>query len=198
MKSGIFVALMLAQLQLSAYAQQTYKLDVSRSKVLWKAPQNMGKTHHGYLLFNSGSLFYSAAAEPLKGSFSMNMHTITSEGKASDKQQEVDGVLKGEDFFSVVRYPSANMYVSQVQRSGASGVYTVKGNLTIKGITHPIVFKANLLKKGNVVIANADLSIDRNNWNIRHQPKPWGLLSNIKEELIPDEIPVSLRLVFSR
>jgi hypothetical protein len=58
---------------------------------------------------------------------------------------------------------------------------------------------AAIRKKGNTVIAKADLEIHRLKWNIDLQPEPkaWDFFSAVKDKMIADEIVVSLNLVFN-
>jgi polyisoprenoid-binding protein YceI len=193
------IVLILAMFQLSAYAQQTYRIDVKKSKILWSNRQTMGG-HYGYLLFNSGSLNYTSGGEPANGSFSLDMNSMRStDHTQATANQKVDKELRTEGFFAVDRYPGATMNVKQIVRMGAE-TYKVTGDLTIKGITNPIEFMAAIQKNENAVNVMADLKIHRLKWKIDLQPErnSWDLFSAVKESFINDEIQVSLNLVFNK
>ena len=186
--------------QLSAYAQKTYQLDIKKSKILWNARKTMGG-HYGYLLFNSGSLNYSAAGEPADGQFSMDMNSMSATDDATPAgNQKVNKELKTEGFFAMSRYPAATMSVKQIVRVGNSTTFKVNGYLTIKGITNPIEFTAAIKEKGNTINATAELEIHRLKWGIDLQPErnSWDLFSAVKSKIIADEIAVSLNLVFNK
>jgi polyisoprenoid-binding protein YceI len=192
--------LVIALFQLSAYAQQTYQLDIKKSKILWDARHTMG-SHYGYLLFNSGSLNYSPGGEPVSGTFSMNMNSIRSTDHTSAAaNQKVDNELRTENFFAVDKYPAATMNVKQIVRVGNSTNFNVTGDLTIKGITNAIQFTAAIKETGNLIYVTAGLKIDRVKWNIDHQPKSnsWDPFAAIKDKAIADEIPLSISLVFNK
>ena len=194
------IILILAMFQLSAYAQQTYRIDVKKSKILWSNRQTMGG-HYGYLLFNSGNLNYTPGGEPADGAFSLDMNSIRStDHTEAAANQKVDKELRTEGFFAVDRYPAAIMNVKQIVRMGNPATFKVTGDLTIKGITNAIEFMAAIKKNENTVNVIADLKIHRIKWNIglRPQTNSWDLLSTLKDKLIDDEIKVSLNLVFNK
>ena len=198
-KTAILLALLV--FQLTAYAQQTYQLDVKKSKILWKAPQNMGNRHYGYLLFNSGSLNYSTTGVPVDGLFSLDMKSI----KSIDLSLEaanllVEKRLKSENYFSANKYPQALMKVKKIAKTANPILFEVTGDLTIKGITNPVEFTAMIKTKGDVINVSADAKIDRRKWNIDHysNDNPWDLLSAIQDNFLANQIPVSLNLVFKK
>jgi polyisoprenoid-binding protein YceI len=194
------IALLLALFQFVAYGQQTYQLNVKKSKILWNTRQTMG-AHFGSLLFNSGSLNYSAAGEPSDGSFTMDMNSIRSADHAdAAANQKVDKELRTPGFFDVPRYPEANMNVKHIARIDNTITYKVTGDLTIKGITNPIEFTSTIKKDGNIITIIAKLDIHRLKWNIdlQAQPKAWDFVAALKNQVIADEIQISLNLVFNQ
>ena len=194
--------LLFLMLQTVAFMQllpQTYQLDTKKSKILWNTGKLMGG-HHGYLLFNSGSLQYSAGGEPLKGYFNMDMNSIRStDNEKETARNRVDADLRKEDFFASDQYPAAVMNVKNITRIGSSANYKVAGDLTIKGITNPIEFVATITTKDNSTHITANVDIPRQLWKIHSKPQPItsDFLTGIKEKLVPD-IHVSLDLVLSK
>ena len=192
------LVLMLMMLQLSAFAQQMYKLDLKKSKILWDAKKTMGR-HHGFIYFSSGSLIYAVNGQPSNGTFMINMKSIKSTDQKLEKDnQRVDGQLKNNDFFNVAKYPTAVMNVQKIVPTSKPTIYKVSGELTIKGITHPIAFDAQLKKNGNSISATAALQIDRTKWNINHKPKSSGFefWATLKDKVVADYISISLDLQF--
>lgn len=185
-------------LPLASLAQQTYQLDVKKSTLFWKSPKSMGRQHYGYLSFNLGSLSYGPNGEPATGMFSINMNSINStDRKTAADREEVNQLLKGEDFLSVAKHPTTTIVVKQIAKTKQPNVYKVSGDLSIRGITHPIDFMATIKKTGNTVTAKANLNVDRIKWNIHHKPKnDWDFFIAVKNQAIADEFPVSLNLVF--
>jgi hypothetical protein len=91
------------------------------------------------------------------------------------------------------------MLVKQILPEQNPATYKVSGELTIKGVTKPIEFTTIMKQNGNTITATANTNISREKWNINHQPQPAYLdfLARIKDNLVDDDIPVSLELVFT-
>ncbi|SDF79884.1 YceI family protein [Chitinophaga filiformis] len=72
------------------------------------------------------------------------------------------GHLASDDFFSIDKYPEATLQIT-----GVSGNH-VQGDLTIKGITHPVAFDVTInSSNGDTVTATGKLVIDRTKYGIR-------------------------------
>lgn len=71
------------------------------------------------------------------------------------------GHLASDDFFSSESYPEAILLITSV--SGTS----IQGDLTIKGITHPIAFDAVLNVNGDTLVASGKLVVDRTKYEMR-------------------------------
>ncbi|TDH28733.1 YceI family protein [Segetibacter sp. 3557_3] len=175
-----------------------YQLDVKQSKLLWNAP---GNRHHGFILFNSGTLSGVIAGHPTRGHFSIDMNSMRSTDESSPEGRErVDDELRSEGFFAVSRYPTATIVVNKIRAEPNGTTFSVYGDLTIKNVTKPIEFTAILKQQGNTITAKANLVINRENWNINLQQKPksWNLFDSMKGHLVDNDIPVSLNLVFTK
>ena len=71
------------------------------------------------------------------------------------------GHLASDDFFSIEKYPEATLEITLV-----SGNH-VEGNLTIKGITHPVAFDAVVDANGDQLTATGKLVIDRTKYEMK-------------------------------
>ncbi|MDB5140795.1 MAG: hypothetical protein JWR12_2711 [Mucilaginibacter sp.] len=175
-----------------------YQLDIKKSKLSWKAPKNQ---HNGFILFNSGTLSNFIAGWPTQGTFSINMNSMRSIDKPTAAgRKNVDDKLRSEDFFSVSRYPTATMVVSKILPEPNRTTFRVYGVLTIKGVIKPIEFTTIMKQNGSSITATANMNINRANWNINHQPDPtfWNPFDRLKDNLVDEEIPVSLELEFTK
>ena len=192
--------LTLAILSFYAKAQQTYRIDIKKSKILWNNRKIMGG-HYGDILFASGSLTYSQKQEPLKGFFTIDMNSMRAiDSKELSENKRVNGELKKESMFDMSHYPTASMNVKQITRIGSTHFYKITGDLTIKGNTNPIEFNATIKNQGDVVTATAELEIDRLKWHIDMQPSPksWEIIAAMKNQLIASNIAISLNLMFNK
>jgi polyisoprenoid-binding protein YceI len=194
--AGVIYLPVLAQ-QKDGAQDAVYQLDVKKSKLFWKAPKNR---HNGFILFNSGTLSNFTAGRPTRGTFSINMNSMSSTDEASTAgRNNVDDKLRSEDFFAVSRYPTATMLINQILPAQNPATYKVSGELTIKGVTNSIEFTTIMKQNGNRIIATANTNISREKWNINHQqqPSPWDFVARMKDNLVDYEISVSLELVFT-
>lgn len=71
------------------------------------------------------------------------------------------GHLASDDFFSIEKYPEAILKITSV-----SGNH-IEGNLTIKGITHPVAFDAAVNVNGDALVATGKLVIDRTKYGMK-------------------------------
>jgi polyisoprenoid-binding protein YceI len=60
---------------------------------------------------------------------------------------KLDEHLRGADFFDAARYPTATFKSTKVESAG-KGKLTITGNLTIKGVTRPVVLDATVNEVG--------------------------------------------------
>lgn len=190
--------LMFSACQTRSAAQQTYQLDTRNSKILW----NSGKlgNHTGYLLFNSGTLYYSAAGEPVNGSFLINTAGIRNTDRISEADQKKnEATLKDEDFLDAARYPTATIHVTKITRINKSDSFAVTGDLTIKNITHPVSFIASLIQKNKNIHITGSLDMHRYLWNI-HRPanQSTAFLSGLVSKTVGDEAGITLDITLTQ
>jgi polyisoprenoid-binding protein YceI len=71
------------------------------------------------------------------------------------------GHLASDDFFSIEKYPEATLEIASISGN------QVGGNLTIKGITHPVSFDAVVNVNGETLTATGKLVIDRTKYEMK-------------------------------
>ena len=69
----------------------------------------------------------------------------------------------------------------------------VTGNLTIKGITHPVSFPATIEVGDEIVKANGKLVIDRTLWDVRYRSGKF--FDNLKDQAIADSIEFHIMII---
>jgi polyisoprenoid-binding protein YceI len=67
---------------------------------------------------------------------------------------QLDGELKGDQWFDTAKYPTATFTSTKVVPSGKDGA-TISGNLTMHGVTKPIVLTAHFVGAGNNPLSKA-------------------------------------------
>ena len=116
-----------------------------------------------------------------------------------ENRKKTDANLRKPEFFDAAKYPATTITVKKITRIGSTNTFKVLGDLTIKGITNPVLFTATIDKKENTTRITANVDIQRQLWNIDSKPNAnaMDLLMGIKETLVPD-IHVTLDLVLNK
>lgn len=57
---------------------------------------------------------------------------------------KLDTHLKSADFFDVEKYPTATFKSTKVEKGASAGTFKVTGDLTLHGVTRPVVLEATL------------------------------------------------------
>lgn len=152
-----------------------YEIDTLNSRIEWKGYKIVKSDqtgHFGTINFESGDLtIYNGVLE--SGKFVADMNSLTSVDLKDDAEQQakLEGHLKSGDFFETEKYPTASYEITKVSKN-ATGDYNtlLDGNLTIKGITKPIQFNANVsIKDGAASIATEPKDISREGFNVKFQ-----------------------------
>ncbi|MET0392001.1 MAG: YceI family protein [Chitinophagaceae bacterium] len=163
-------------------------LDTGESVVTWKGANSFG-AHAGYVYISKGELMVENG-QLAGGAVEVDMNTI--EDERHGRNNGLINHLKDPDFFDVKTFPVASIIITRVA-SISDEDKEVTGNLTIKGVTHPVSFPAKMEVRDGVVKANARLVIDRTKWDVRY--KSGNLFDNLKEQAISDSIEFNIKVV---
>jgi polyisoprenoid-binding protein YceI len=143
----------------------TFKLDAAKSSFKWTGKKLAG-SHWGYVKFSDGSLQIQNGAL-VGGVFNVDMNTIDCQDTQGEWGQKLVGHLKSDDFFNAEKFPKSTLIIKSVAAKGANQ-YDVVADLTIKGVTKEVKFKANVAIIGATATATADFKIDRTEYGIRY------------------------------
>jgi len=164
--------------------EDVYTVDAASSTIGWSA-KKVGGGHTGTVKITEGSLVYNGKSLQ-KGVFLMDMSSITSDNA------RVTNHLKSPDFFSAEKNPLSKFEIIKVTAAGKERV-NITGNLTIKGITHPLTFPATVKQgKGVVVAAASGIRVDRTKYDIKFRSKTF--FGDIGDKAIDDEFELSINL----
>ena len=100
--------------------------------------------------------------------------------------------LKDPDFFDVKKFPFSSIAITRVASINVEDK-EITGNLTIKGITHRVIFPAKIEVKDGVVKATGKLVIDRTKWGVRYGSGKF--FDNLKDKTISDDIEFNIKIV---
>jgi len=131
---------------------QKYIIDTKESVITWKGSMvfDFAEEHVGYVYISKGELMIEKDSL-VGGTAEIDMKTIEYKDKES-KNTPVKH-LKSPDYFDVEKFPISTFSITNVAYA-VRGNIKVTGNLTIKGITHPVTFPAKIKVKDGMAEAN--------------------------------------------
>lgn len=171
-----------------------YKVDVTGSTIKWTAYKVTGK-HFGKISLKSGSLEVSKT-KLSKASFEVDMTTLTVEDISGEWADKLKGHLQSDDFFSVEKHKTASFVSTKIVPTAKPGVFSITGDLTIKGITKPITFDATTKIEGGKVVGTSTIKVDRTNYDIKYGSGKF--FQGLGDKAIYDEFDLEVSLVASK
>ncbi|MFT6844966.1 MAG: polyisoprenoid-binding protein YceI [Flavobacteriales bacterium] len=170
-------------------------INKEKTVVHWVGKKVTGQ-HSGFLNVASGYIVVEND-EFTGGSFKLDMSSLTvTDLKDAKMNGSLTGHLKSADFFSVEENPYADFIitsVSKLEKLGENGEnYSIKGDLTIKGIKNEISFTSKVTVKGHDVTAQANFSIDRTKWNVKYGS--GSFFDDLGDKMIYDDIDLNIVL----
>lgn len=143
-----------------------YSIISSQSMIEWVGRKVTG-AHNGTIAIKEGTLLFND--EYLTGgrfvidTQSIKILDITDPGLNA----QLAGHLASDDFFGSAKYPEATFEISHTEPHG-NGFFYIVGDLTIKGITHPMSFVARINHSENSVIASGKITVDHTKFGIKY------------------------------
>ncbi|HNP33562.1 MAG TPA: YceI family protein [Flavobacterium sp.] len=166
---------------------QTKKVNAQKSTITWVGKKVTGE-HTGTVNLKEGNLVFKGG-KLAGGNFTVDMTSLGSTDLSGDWKGKLDGHLKSDDFFGTAKFPTSTLVFKKIAAKG-DGVYTVTGDLTIKGITNPVTF--DITVKGNT--ATTKLTIDRTKYDIKYNSK--NFFDSLGDKVIYDEFELTVNLQF--
>ncbi len=174
-----------------------HQIDVEQSKVEWTG-RNLTGAHSGTIKLREGSIEIESG-RPVRGSFTLEMRDIECADLKDGKMREMlEAHLKSEDFFDVIRFPEAVLLLSRITPLADAPLgnpnYEITGDLTLKGMTRDLSFRAILAPTPDgLLAADAHFDIDRTHWNVLYGSGKF--YEKLGKHLVNDEISIALKLV---
>ena len=176
---------------LAVWSQEQLVADTKASKVNWKGFKPTGE-HYGTVILKSGS-FTLENSTIVNGEFKIDMNSIVVLDIPSDESSnaKLTRHLKSKDFFNSKEYPNATFKINSTAPKESKTL--VKGDLTIKGITHPVSFLADVtVNEDAVLLKSGKFEIDRSKWDIKY--KSQSFFSDLGDKFISDDIELSVEV----
>jgi len=130
----------------------TYKVDSAHTQVNWKL-NHLGFSHFSGSFADATGTLVLDPRRPNATRLSITIpidRVVTTSGA-------LDTHLKNADFFDAAKYPTATFVSTRVQATGPRA--RIAGNLTLHGVTRPVVLDARFVGAGNNPRGNKALNI---------------------------------------
>lgn len=139
---------------------QKFELIPAQSHIDWIGKKVTG-AHNGTIAVKAGSLILTngqlSGGSLVVDTTSIKILDVTD--PATNAQ--FAGHLASDDFFSSEKYPEALLDIISVSGN------RVEGDLTIKGLMHPIAFDATVNVSGDTLVASAKVVVDRTKYDMK-------------------------------
>jgi len=197
MKTTTTTLLLLLALTFNAWGQtKEMSINPEESSIHWLAKKVTGQ-HDGTIKITSGSLTMQNDLIS-GGNFEVDMTSIFVSDLNGEYKQKLEGHLKSDDFFSVDKFPKANLLIKETRqkiliketRQKMPNHYEINADLTIKGITNPVSFEMHI--EDNVAMSK--LIIDRSKFDVRYGSNSF--FENLGDKTIYDDFEIDVTLKF--
>ncbi|HBR12264.1 MAG TPA: hypothetical protein DD740_08700 [Chryseobacterium sp.] len=183
--------------EVAAKTGDAYKVDLTTSKVDWKAFHKGGfAPRWGTLSLKSGEITIEHDAIT-SGDFVIDMATLkvdpASVTEADKKPADLEAHLKNADFFNVAQNPTSDFKITAVadlagdlpKNAVAGANKTVSGNLTLLGKTLNVSFPAKVTVAEGKAAIEAKFTVNRTDWGIKFgtdetDPAEWMISKDIE------------------
>jgi polyisoprenoid-binding protein YceI len=169
-----------ALLALPAWAaEETYVLDPVHSQPQWEAGHIGFSNQHGNFGKATGKVVLDRSAH------TGSVEVVIDATSVRTYDGRLDTIVKGERFFNVEKYPTIAFRSTDLSFDG-DRLVQARGDLTLLGVTHPVVLEvanfkcgAQPFNKKPMCGAEATATIRRSQWGMT-----WGLeLANPSDEI---------------
>ena len=193
MKNAL-LAICLALAPVAATAKpETFKVDTAASKATWEGSKLGGK-HDGELKIKGGELNVEKGAL-IGGTVEIDMTSLTDKDISDPgMNSKLVNHLKSDDFFAVDKHPTSSLKITKVEKK--DGKTMVTGDLTIKGITKPVTFPAEVKVDKKGLKAKGEMTVDRTQYDIKFRSLKF--FSDIGDKVIHDTFKVGFDLIASK
>jgi len=180
----------LATLLVVGFAQpsqaESWNVDLAHTTVSFSVSHLFTSVQGRFDAFEGSIIFDPANPEATIVRGTIEATSINTNNAKRDKH------LRSDDFFDVEKFPKLRFESTQVT-VGAGGSGKIAGNLTIHGVTRPVVFDAKFIGSGKDPWGNvragfrAELTINRRDYGLT-----WNELLETGGVLVGDEINIRI------
>ncbi len=158
------------------------------SSIVWTGKKVTGE-HTGTIDFKTIAWKFDKAGTLVSANFTVDMTSIKCTDLDEKNGAKLVGHLGSADFFNTTVYPTAQFKTTGVKSMG-KGAYEVTGDLTIKDITEPVTFSANVSSDGHMRAGTAEVAIDRTKYDIKYGS--GSFFDGLGDKMINDEFVLTI------
>jgi polyisoprenoid-binding protein YceI len=167
-----------------------FEVESAQSNIDWTGRKVTG-AHNGTVNIQAGELTL-ADGQLSGGQFTIDTTSI----KILDitdpaTNAQFAGHLFSEDFFATQSFPQASFVITSTDHQ-INGSYLITGDLTIKGITHPVTFPADVRFTNDTVSASGKIVIDRTRYDMKF--RSGNFFTNLGDTLIYNDFELDVTL----
>ncbi len=190
MVSKIILSIVLIVFFFPAFSKE-YKINPSASSLQWEAKKVTGQ-HVGTIAFGEGTLKIEQG-KIVGGKLSVDMNTIVDTDLTdSGFNQKLIGHLKSDDFFGVAKFPQSTLEVKKIEPK-SDKLYHFTADLTIKGITAPVEFDAEVNDQSGQITATGVMTVNRTKYGIKYGS--GSFFEGLGDKVIYDDFTLKFKLV---
>lgn len=181
---------MLLVFSLSAFSKN-YRVDIKSSTLEWEAKKVTGQ-HVGTIALGESTLIIEK--KKITGAnLIVDMNTLVNTD-LTDRgyNQKLIGHLKSDDFFGVAKFPQSTLEVKKVEAK-SDKLYHFTADLTIKGITAPVEFNAEVNEVSGQFTATGVMTVNRTKYGIKYGS--GSFFEGLGDKMIYDDFTLKFKLV---
>ena len=167
-----------------------FKIVAAQSNIDWTGRKVTG-SHNGTIAIKDGTLVLNddklTAGEFVVDTTSIKILDISD--PATNAQ--FAGHLASDDFFASEKYPEAQFVITSAEPNENSA-YQINGDLTIKGITHPIQLGAKLNADDDTLTASGKIIVDRTKYDMKF--RSGNFFQNLGDNLIYNDFELKVNI----
>ena len=161
-------------------AGERYLITPENSDIEFIGAKVTGQHNGGFERF-SGAIDYAGQPEKSRVTITIDVESITTD------DAKLTAHLKTPDFFDAAKYPQATFESTGITAGGESGAtHTIKGNLTMHGVTKSITFPAKIAVAADAITVDSTFAINRKDFGINY--------AGASDNLIRDDVVLTLRV----
>ena len=168
--------------------KQNFKIAIAQSNIDWIGRKVSG-SHNGTISIKEGT-FTATDGKLTGGVFVIDTTSIQiSDITDPATNAQFAGHLASDDFFASAQFPEASFEITAVNGNH------IDGNLSIKGISKPASFEANVQISGDTLTAAGLIVIDRTKYGIKFRSGNFFL--NLGDTLIYNDFDLNVNITAS-